>query len=465
MKQNGTTLFGTFALALVVASTAYGQTRLEVARKAETGFQDLTLHQTAIKPGGSLTKSEIEGLLFMREEEKLALAIYVLFAKKWGSRPFGNISQAEQSHMNSVKVLLDKYGLADPAATLKPGQFKDKTLQKLYDDLVKSGSSSRIEAFKVGATIEDVDLYDLARWAKLTDKQDILSMYDVLSAGSRNHMRAFVRNLRNSGFSYKPKYISQGEFDKIISPNGERVASLVSVASVGPKISSSSTFHAVTVPLPLNRVAFFLGQEAVIAGFKVTAQHDLQASLAKEGRSVNPTLVVELCQPDVAFRALTGLPAFASAMPCRIALTEVGGETTMSMILPTALDQAITDRTGAQALAKSIQEDLMAIVERTSRRQPSLDQAWFDVNLPYKAALYATNNGEAKQAEMALRRSVVQWKALSERFSIEVSNATSKEQWTALTNKVRKAFDHGLVHINSGELKSAHESLEAIRGD
>jgi len=170
----------------------------------------------------TLKKAEMDGLIHMREEEKLALDVYTVLSKKWGSRPFGNIAQAEQTHMNAVKALLDKYGLPDPNANLKPGQFKDKNLQKLHDELVKSGSTSRVAALMVGAKIEDLDIYDLARMSKLTTRPDLLSTYEMLSAGSRNHLRAFVRNLRNSGATYKPQYISQTEFDRIISSSNER---------------------------------------------------------------------------------------------------------------------------------------------------------------------------------------------------------------------------------------------------
>jgi hypothetical protein len=247
---------GTVAVALVAASTSYGQTLSGVAQTTNNTLPSIMAsHQATPKAATSLTDSEMKGLLYMREEEKLSLDVYVVLAKKWGSRPFGNISQAEQSHMKSVKVLLDKYGLADPIANLKPGLFKDESLQKLYDDFVKAGNSSRIEALKVGATIEDLDLYDLARWAKLTNKQDILSMYEVLAAGSRNHMRAFLRNLGNSGFTYEPKYISQETFDKIISSATERGARLDLLPVERSTISSLSTCEAVPVPPTVNGVA------------------------------------------------------------------------------------------------------------------------------------------------------------------------------------------------------------------
>ena len=218
MKRIPLTIARKLGVGLFLASASYGQAQMGLVQTTHWTLQStLSLHQGSAQQASTLSKSEAAGLLFMREEEKLALDVYVVLAKKWGPRPFENILRAEQSHMKSVKMLLDKYGLVDPVATLKPGKFKDKTLQKLYDDLIKSGSQSRVEALKVGATIEDVDLYDLARWEKLTDKADILDTYEVLAFGSRNHLRAFVRNLGNLGATYTPQYISQADFDKIIS--------------------------------------------------------------------------------------------------------------------------------------------------------------------------------------------------------------------------------------------------------
>lgn len=218
MKNANAIGFGALTVAIMLATSAHGQWAGNETQSNRVDFPNALAALSSVeRQEATLSTSEKQGLLYMREEEKLALDVYVVLEKKWGSRPFGNISRSEQRHVNSVKVLLEKYGIDDPVATLKPGQFKDKNLQKLYNDLIKSGGASRIEALKVGATIEDVDLYDLARWAKLTDKQDILSMYEVLADGSRNHMRAFVRNLSNSGVTYKPRYISQETFDEIIN--------------------------------------------------------------------------------------------------------------------------------------------------------------------------------------------------------------------------------------------------------
>ncbi len=168
------------------------------------------------------TQAERDGLAFMREEEKLAFDVYTVLAQKWGSRPFGNIAQAEKTHMDAVKVLLTRYGIDDPAAKTKPGEFKDPTLQKLYNDLVKTGSTSRIAALRVGAKIEDLDIYDLGRMLKQNPRSDIKAVYENLERGSRNHLRAFVNGLRSAGADYKPEHITQQEFDKIIASPTER---------------------------------------------------------------------------------------------------------------------------------------------------------------------------------------------------------------------------------------------------
>ncbi len=172
-------------------------------------------------PQAQLSEKETAGLRFMREEEKLALDVYTKLAQKWGANPFQNIAQSEQTHTNAVLALLTNYGISDPAANLGPGVFKDKTLQKLYNDLIKTGSVSRVEALKVGATIEDLDLNDLDEWLSVATRPDIRRVYENLARGSRNHLRSFVRALKSAGVTYKPAYISQEAFDKIFSTPNE----------------------------------------------------------------------------------------------------------------------------------------------------------------------------------------------------------------------------------------------------
>jgi hypothetical protein len=166
----------------------------------------------------TLSDAEIEGLLYMREEEKLARDVYLTLYEKWGMPVFQNISESEQTHMDAVKRLLDRYDLEDPAAGTDIGVFTDPTLQGLYDQLVNEGSQSLADALRVGAAIEEIDILDLEERIAQTDKSDIQLVYENLMRGSRNHLRAFVSTLeRQTGEIYQPQYLSQAAYDAIVN--------------------------------------------------------------------------------------------------------------------------------------------------------------------------------------------------------------------------------------------------------
>ena len=74
----------------------------------------------------------------------------------------------------------------------------------------------------VSATIEDLDIFDLDRLINETKNQDLLVLYKNLQKGSRNHLRAYVRNIQSYGGNYVPQYISDEAFKNIINSNQER---------------------------------------------------------------------------------------------------------------------------------------------------------------------------------------------------------------------------------------------------
>jgi len=168
-------------------------------------------------PKEPLSSAEITSLTLMREEEKLARDVYITLYNKWGVNIFSNISSSEQTHMEAIMMLLNKYGLTDPVGTNAVGVFSNSTLQNLYTQLITQGNISVTEAYKVGATIEDLDIFDLKNALIINDNQDIRLVYDMLAKGSRNHMRSFYKNILNIGSTYIPQYITQAEFDAIIN--------------------------------------------------------------------------------------------------------------------------------------------------------------------------------------------------------------------------------------------------------
>lgn len=173
-------------------------------------------------PKEPVSTAEINSLLHMREEEKLARDVYLYLSRTWGSRVFTNISGSEQRHMDAMLQLLRKYDISDPAANQAEGVFQNKELQELYQKLILKGGKSVAEAFQVGALIEDLDLFDLSNDLKNIDNRDIQLVYENLKRGSRNHMRAFTQNLTAIGITYVPQYISQEEYKIIIEGEMER---------------------------------------------------------------------------------------------------------------------------------------------------------------------------------------------------------------------------------------------------
>jgi len=171
-------------------------------------------------PTQSLSTAEKNALNHMAEEEKLARDVYITLYNKWGLLPFKNIQKAEQHHMDMVDLLLQRYGMR--INNLAVGEFHNKAVKNLYEKLVKMGSKSQIEALKVGALIEDLDIADLEKYMNEADNKDILFVFRNLTKGSRNHMRIFMNWLKKYNQTYIPQYISENKFSEIINSPFER---------------------------------------------------------------------------------------------------------------------------------------------------------------------------------------------------------------------------------------------------
>jgi len=173
-------------------------------------------------PLDGLSSAESDGLVFMREEEKLAYDVYIYLFDLWGSKVFDNIANSELTHTDAMLTLLVRYNITDPVGSNAAGVFVDTSLQDLYDTLTAQGTASLIDALIVGAIIEEVDIIDIqALVDALEGNEDIALVYESLLKGSRNHLRAFVSNLENKGEIYQPQYLSQEVYDAIMNADFE----------------------------------------------------------------------------------------------------------------------------------------------------------------------------------------------------------------------------------------------------
>ncbi|MER3329049.1 MAG: DUF2202 domain-containing protein, partial [Candidatus Kapaibacterium sp.] len=79
-----------------------------------------------------------------------------------------------------------------------------------------------VEALKVGALIEDLDIFDIENIMKETSVSSIIIVYNNLTCGSRNHLRSFTSELKANGGDYDNQYISDEYYDEIISSDNEK---------------------------------------------------------------------------------------------------------------------------------------------------------------------------------------------------------------------------------------------------
>ena len=214
--------FGMLVALLASATSAYaapnegkggnnGNKGKATSTTAGTGVVGTTLSAT-----GTLSDAEVADLVFMREEEKLARDVYLTLYNTWSVSIFNNIAASEQMHTDSIKALLDAYGIADPVVNDTVGVFVNADLQALYNQLVATGSTSLVDALKVGAAIEEIDILDLYEAMAETAQPNILQVYSSLLAGSENHLRGFVSNLSAQGVDYAPQYLSADTYNAII---------------------------------------------------------------------------------------------------------------------------------------------------------------------------------------------------------------------------------------------------------
>jgi len=176
-----------------------------------------TLKVQILSDTAALLPEEAEGLMLMREEEKMAHDVYSSFYDKFGLRVFANIANSESKHMEAVLWLINSYKLTDPASN-ELGVFENADIQNLYNKFMAEGVNE-VEALKIGAFIEEYDIADLEKLISETGNVYIVRVYTNLLNGSKNHLRAFVKNLSSRNVVYRPSILSQTEYAEIIGAN------------------------------------------------------------------------------------------------------------------------------------------------------------------------------------------------------------------------------------------------------
>ncbi len=142
---------------------------------------------------GTLTATQRTALATMAEEEKLAQDAYTALAARYPeSRVFGQVAKAEAQHLSMVRIVLDRYDIADPTAGKAAGSFASTAMQQAYDGFL-ADATSLAAAYRVGVAIETDDLDELATAKAGVTAPDVTYVYQRLTDGSTRHLAAFER--------------------------------------------------------------------------------------------------------------------------------------------------------------------------------------------------------------------------------------------------------------------------------
>jgi hypothetical protein len=181
------------------------------------GISDTLIMQSADKTS-ELDDTEVDHLLFIREEEKMARDVYRILYEEWRNPIFANIVESEQAHMDAMANLLAFYGIDDSVTSDETGEFNNEAIAELYSDLVDWGSVSEIDALLVGAYIEEYDIIDIWLAYDETDEERIQKVYQNLYEGSYNHLDAFVYVYELvAGEIYEPELLEEEDYDYIMN--------------------------------------------------------------------------------------------------------------------------------------------------------------------------------------------------------------------------------------------------------
>jgi hypothetical protein len=116
-------------------------------------------------------------LTYAIQDEYLARAEYRFIINKYGSiRPFSNIIQAEEQHINMLVPLFTKYGFAVPEDNAAEHIVVPKDLKEALETGVQ-------------AEIDNIGMYETFLNRPLPD--DVRDVFERLKNASGNHLQAF----------------------------------------------------------------------------------------------------------------------------------------------------------------------------------------------------------------------------------------------------------------------------------
>ncbi len=192
-------------------STGYSSMNVSLARANFNNF-----------PFEDLSGQEEKGIVFVREEEKVAVNFYGMMSDLFGSEVLTQLAESERTHLGVTALPVEKYHLQDPTVDRTDGEFMSNSLQAHYDELIEEGSPSLSDAFIAGTTLQEASLVTIQNQLdRVANNRDLRNMYAALRVATRNHLRIMFREVTDHGGSYAPLFMEQAAFQAIVSSDFE----------------------------------------------------------------------------------------------------------------------------------------------------------------------------------------------------------------------------------------------------
>ncbi len=137
-----------------------------------TTYGNASIEKTPLTLENMLTKAI--------QDEYMARSEYDLMMEKFDvSRPFSNITGAEEMHINALEDLFETYDLTIPKDESQIYVLEPESLQDNYE-------------MGISAEIANIEMYE--HFLSQSLPSDVRIVFEHLKRGSENHLKAFQRH-------------------------------------------------------------------------------------------------------------------------------------------------------------------------------------------------------------------------------------------------------------------------------
>jgi hypothetical protein len=140
------------------------------------------------QPSGVLDSVQRATLSVVAERCKIAHDLLAEFADRFEAFPAQLVTPRTQE-LAAVRLLLDRYGMADPTAGRDIGTFRDAATQAEYDRLLAYGGGSRAAALDVTTRLARGTAFLLERALPALTARDVRHTYVHLLVAAHQQVR------------------------------------------------------------------------------------------------------------------------------------------------------------------------------------------------------------------------------------------------------------------------------------